>query len=53
MTPADLAGFPSLLDAHPTLVPARLRYRLPVSGNTSGHSKSCGVVGPWMIKSKG
>jgi hypothetical protein len=43
--PPELAAFASLLDAQPILVPARPRYRLPVSGNNPGHSKPGAVSG--------
>jgi hypothetical protein len=52
LTP-ELAVFASLLDSQPTQAPAKPVYRLPVSGNTSGHWKSCGAGGCWMTKSKG
>jgi hypothetical protein len=43
--PPELVAFASLLDSQPILVLARSRYRLPVSGNNSGHSKPGSVSG--------
>jgi hypothetical protein len=43
--PPELVAFASLVDAQPILAPARPRYRSPVSGNNSGHSKLGSVSG--------